>query len=52
MLNQILLSAVLMIAPIKHEDRKPDIPKQDAMIEFEENRGFTRKERRAYKHGK
>lgn len=39
---------MLMSAPAKRED-KPFIPKQDAMIEFKEERKLTRRERRECK---
>lgn len=42
---------MLMSAPAKRED-KPFIPKQDAMIEFKEERKLTRRERRECKKNK
>lgn len=52
MLSQLLISAVLIAAPVKHEDRLPNIPKQEAIIDIEQSRKLTRRERRDYKRGK
>lgn len=52
MLNQALICAMLMIGPGNPENRPFDFPKQDALIEFNEARDLTRRERRINKRSK